>query len=108
MSEVTIRWDQRVAGRNIGDVETVEETSFIAACVKQLRCHVVSGPVVAPVVEAPVLSPVATPAPILGVFEDAASVEAEATEKDLLATTLADMAKASEQEVAHPRVTPSD
>ncbi len=67
MSQVTIEWTQRVAGRMPGTVETVEETAFITACISQRRCDLV--------VDAP------APAPILGVFEDPASALKAAEEK---------------------------
>jgi len=37
MSEVTIKWEQRVSGRRVGDVETIERTPFIDACLKAGR-----------------------------------------------------------------------
>ncbi len=65
MAEIKIQWEQRVAGRMPGDIETIEESPFIAACILQRRCKVVA--------------PAA--APIVGVFEDPASVLAQAEEK---------------------------
>lgn len=40
MSEVTIRWSQRVAGRHVGDVATVERTPFIDALISAGRVKV--------------------------------------------------------------------
>ncbi len=79
MAEVTIVWDQHVAGRDVGYTETVEETPFIAACIAQLRCHVIAGVASAPVPAAPMSYTL--PDPIVGVFEDPASVIAEAAAK---------------------------
>ena len=41
MSEVTVRWDIRAAGREVGDVETVELTDFVEALIGQGRVTVV-------------------------------------------------------------------
>lgn len=51
--EITIEWDQRVAGREPGQRETVEETPFITACIAQGRCAVIAPPAPAPVFEDP-------------------------------------------------------
>lgn len=48
MSAVTLMWDQRVAGREPGDVETVEETPFIIGCLANLRCHIIDAPETSP------------------------------------------------------------
>lgn len=45
MAEVTVRWTQRVLGRAPGEVETVESTPLIEACILQGRAEVVSGSV---------------------------------------------------------------
>lgn len=64
MAAVTIQWDQRVAGREPGDIETVEETFFILGCLQNLRCHIIdapeAGPEVAPEFPVFVGSPVET------------------------------------------------
>jgi hypothetical protein len=39
MSEVTLRWTQRVLGRRPGDVETVERTAMIDAVLKTGRAE---------------------------------------------------------------------
>lgn len=65
MSEIKVVWNQRVAGRFPGHVETVEETTFILGCIKQGRCEVVPvvvdiatlGPEVAATLEAALASP---------------------------------------------------
>lgn len=68
MSQITIRWEQRVLGRTPGDIEETEVTPMITALLQQGRVSLVSGKVdVAPlapkypepIVEAPV-SPEAT------------------------------------------------
>lgn len=51
MAEITIRWNQRVAGRFPGTVETVENTDFIRACIGQGRCDSVGYEPEAPVAE---------------------------------------------------------
>lgn len=40
MSAVIIRWDIRAAGREVGDIETVELTEFVAALIYQGRVTV--------------------------------------------------------------------
>lgn len=42
MSEVTLRWTQRCAGRDIGDVATVERTPFMEALIATGRVDVLS------------------------------------------------------------------
>lgn len=49
MSEVTIRWTQRAAGRDIGEVETVERTAFIDAVIAAGRVDVLEEAADAPV-----------------------------------------------------------
>jgi len=41
MSEVTIEWTQRAAGRQVGDVETVELTPFVQGCIDGGKVKVV-------------------------------------------------------------------
>lgn len=41
MSEVTVEWTQRVAGRHPGLVETVELTDFIQGCAKNGRLVII-------------------------------------------------------------------
>lgn len=68
MSQITIRWEQRVLGRNPGEIEETEVTPMITALLQQGRVSLVSGKVDVtplapkypePIVEAPV-SPEAT------------------------------------------------
>lgn len=75
MSEVRIRWSQRAAGRNVGDVETLELTPWIEAILAAGRAVVLS-PDDAPielaeevVEEAPKPRRPRPAAPIVGVFE---------------------------------------
>lgn len=42
MSEITVRWDQRVAGRHPGAIETAEKTPFLLGCLAQGRCTLLS------------------------------------------------------------------
>lgn len=55
MSEVRIKWLQRVAGRDEGDVEVVELTPFIEGCVENNRLEIVEhmAPDLAPGVSIP-------------------------------------------------------
>ena len=62
MSEVTLHWDQRVLGRNVGDVETVELTEFMQAILDQGRAHIV-------MVTQDTPEQAEAPAPILGVVK---------------------------------------
>lgn len=41
MAEVTVRWDIRAMNRDVGDIETFEETEFVAALIHQGRVTVV-------------------------------------------------------------------
>lgn len=45
MSEITIRFEQRILGRNPGDVEVTEVTPMITALLQQGRVSLVSGKV---------------------------------------------------------------
>lgn len=102
MSEVTVRWNQRVLGREPGHIETVELTPLIEGCLTQGRCVQVAGEqVVAPIEEAwnglgPVpaaLSPEPSPA------EVAAENALHAAEKALAS------AEAALEAVQHPSET---
>lgn len=57
MSEVRIRWTQRVAGRHPGDTETLELTQWVEAVIAAGRAVVLAqdaSPVQTPPVEVPV------------------------------------------------------
>jgi hypothetical protein len=41
MTEITVRWNQRVAGRFPGYMETAEETPFLLGCLANNRCELV-------------------------------------------------------------------
>lgn len=57
MAEITIRWNQRVAGRFPGTVETVENTAFVRACIGQGRCDDITPPALPIEPELPVFEP---------------------------------------------------
>lgn len=42
MSEVTVRWLQRAAGRDVGHEETVERTEFIEGCLANHRLEILA------------------------------------------------------------------
>lgn len=44
MTEIWIRWDQRAAGREVGEIEEVERTDFVNAIIEQGRVTVVDEP----------------------------------------------------------------
>lgn len=45
MASITIKWEQRILGRNPGDIEETEVTPFISALLFQGRVSLVSGKV---------------------------------------------------------------
>lgn len=51
MSEVRVRWSQRVAGREPGYEETVERTEFIDGCLANNRLEILQEYSVLPVIE---------------------------------------------------------
>lgn len=54
MAAVTIRWERRAAGRDVGDVETVEDTVFVRGCITNGNVSVLKDYV----------PPASTPAPV--------------------------------------------
>lgn len=76
MSQITIKWEQRVLGRNPGDIEETEVTPMITALLQQGRVSLVSGKVdvtpLAPQYPEPIVEAPVSPEPT---FE--AEVEAE-------------------------------
>lgn len=77
MSAVVIQWDIKAEGRNVGDVEKVELTSFVEALIAQGRVTVLEQD---PLDEAPVVPEdptVLEPAPIVGFNPEVAAPDAE-------------------------------
>lgn len=78
MSAVVIQWDIKAEGRNVGDVEKVELTSFVEALIAQGRVTVLEQD---PLDEAPVVPEDPTvlepAAPIVGFNPEVAAPDAE-------------------------------
>lgn len=75
MSEITVEWSHKVAGREAGQTETVEDGLFIRGAIAGGHAVQIAGP---EIIEPVVTSVYTLPDPIVGVFEDPASVMAEA------------------------------
>lgn len=77
MSQITIEWTHKVAGREAGQTETVEDGLFVRGAIAGGHAVQISGPEASEPAVSPITLPDPVPAAIVGVFEDPASVMAE-------------------------------